>query len=126
MVTSTPSIQFFDGIDEFLDDVSLRRNRSTGERIVVMAFRKLRALDRFNSFRAQSANVMKLIDSEGVIMVTPSYTKFFFGGEDGGEFEKLECAFEISEQYWERFLQFMERYAEAHGMEYGEHKKNEG
>jgi photosystem II Psb28-2 protein len=122
-MAASPSIQFFDGINESLDGVSLRRNRSTGQRLVVMQFRHLRALERFNSFRAQSSNVMNLIDEEGVITVTPSYTKFFFGGEDGGEFEKLECAFEIAEEHWERLTRFMDRYAAANNMEYGEHQE---
>jgi photosystem II Psb28-2 protein len=33
----------------------------------------------------------------------------------------LECKFEIEqESHWERFVRFMNRYAEANGMEYGE------
>lgn len=117
-----PSIQFFAGIPEALDDVSLRRNRSTGDRSVLMIFRQLKAIERFNSFRNEFSKTMKLIDSEGEISVEPSSVKFIFGGPEGDEFERLECRFEIDrDDHWERFIRFMNRYAEANGMEYGEH-----
>jgi len=126
MATTAPAIEFFDGISESLDDVSLRRDRATGTHIVRMIFRHLKSIERLNSFRATSSNSMKLIDEEGVITVTPSAVKFFFGGEDGDDFERMECSFEIDQaEYWERFIRFMNRYAEANGMEYGEHKKAE-
>ncbi|MFM7448845.1 MAG: photosystem II reaction center protein Psb28 [Leptolyngbyaceae cyanobacterium] len=118
---STPSIEFFDGIPESLDDVSLRRNRSTGAHIIVMTFRNLRSLDKLNSFTKKSSNSMKLADEEGVISVAPSSVKFFFKGDDGDEFDHLECKFEIEQEaHWERFIRFMNRYAKANGMEYGE------
>ncbi|SRR5579883_2197074 len=123
MIFSIPSIQFFEGIAEALDDVSLRRNRS-GARIVVMTFRKVNAIERFNSFRQQFSNSLKLTDAEGDILVEPSSVKFIFGGPEGDDFERLECRFEIDrDDHWERFMRFMHRYAEANGMEYGDRKE---
>jgi photosystem II Psb28-2 protein len=121
MTVQFPSIQFFENIPEELDGVSLRRNRSTGLRNVVMVFRKLRSIEQFNSYRNRFSKAMKLIDQEGEIQVEPSSVKFYFGGPEGDDFERMECRFEIEqEDHWERFMRFMERYAEANGMAYGE------
>lgn len=121
MTASVPSIQFFDGIPEELDGVSLRRTRSTGARTVLMTFRQLKSIERFNSFRNRFSNAMRLIDTEGEIQVEPSSVKFYFGGPEGDDFDRLECRFEIDrDDHWERFMRFMERYAEANGLAYGE------
>jgi photosystem II Psb28-2 protein len=121
MSAAFPSIQFFEGIPEELDGVSLRRNRSTGIRIVQMTFKQLKAIEQFNSFKNRFSNAMRLTDSEGEISVTPSGVKFIFGGPEGDDLERVECQFEIDrEDHWQRFMRFMERYAEANGMEYGE------
>jgi photosystem II Psb28-2 protein len=121
MSAASPSIQFFEGIPEELDGVSLRRNRSTGIRTVLMTFKQLKSIEQFNSFRNRFSNAMLLIDSEGEINVTPSGVKFIFGGPEGDDLERVECRFEIDrEDHWQRFMRFMERYAEANGMEYGE------
>ena len=116
-----PTIQFFEGIPETLDGVSLRRNRLTGDRSVVMIFRELRAISQFNSFRHQFSKAMKLIDEEGEISVEPSSVKFYFTGPEGDDFDRMECRFELNQpEHWKRFSRFMERYAAANGMEYGE------
>ncbi|MBD2021630.1 photosystem II reaction center protein Psb28 [Leptolyngbya sp. FACHB-36] len=121
MTVLTPRIQFFDGIPEALSDVSLRRNRQSGLRTVLMTFTELRSIERFNSFRNRFSRGLKLIDTEGEISVEPSSVKFFFSGPEGDEFERMECRFEIDrDDHWERFMRFMNRYAEANGMEYGE------
>ncbi|MBW4520530.1 MAG: photosystem II reaction center protein Psb28 [Scytolyngbya sp. HA4215-MV1] len=120
MTVERPSIQFFEGLYEELDDVSLRRNRSTGVRTVLMTFKKLKAIERFNSFTQRFSNAIRLQDSEGEISVEPSGVKFIFGGPEGDDLERVECQFEIDrEEHWERFMRFMHRYAEANGMEYG-------
>lgn len=121
MTTLIPSIQFFDGVPEALDDVSLRRNRSTGIRSVLMTFKQLQSINQFNSFRYRFSGCMKLIDDEGEISVEPTSVKFYFKGDDGDDFDRLECRFDLDlDDHWERFLRFMHRYAEANGMEYGE------
>lgn len=115
-----PSIEFFQGVSEELSSVSLRRNKNTGVRSVVMIFESLNALEKFNSFTKGSAQNLRLIDSEGDILVTPSSLKMIFGGDEGDELKRVECRFEMEqESHWERFTRFMERYAEANDMEYG-------
>jgi photosystem II Psb28-2 protein len=121
MTSTTPSIQFFAGIFEELNNVSLRGNPTSGKRIVLMTFNQLKALEKFNSFTKQSLNSMLLTDEEGEISVTPSSTQFIFGGPEGDELQRVECKFEIEQDdHWERFMRFMHRYAEANGMAYGE------
>jgi photosystem II Psb28-2 protein len=121
MTSQTPSIEFFEGVSEELSDVSLRRNRNTGVRSVIMLFKQLKAIERLNSFTKKSSNSMRLIDDEGVISIEPTSVKLFFGGPDGDDLERVECKFEIDNpDHWDRFMRFMNRYAEANGMAYGE------
>ncbi|HIK19109.1 MAG TPA: photosystem II reaction center protein Psb28 [Leptolyngbyaceae cyanobacterium M33_DOE_097] len=124
MANVLPTIQFFEGLYEEIDSVSLRLNRSTGTKIVVLTFRQLKSIEQFNSFRNRFSKVMKLTDEEGEIQVEPSSIKFFFGGDEGDELDHVDCAFEIDrEDHWQRVQRFMDRYAEANGMAFG--KKDE-
>lgn len=121
MTSKTPSIQFFSGVFEELNNVSLRRNLRSGNRIIVMLFKQVKALNGLNSFTKQSLNSMLLTDEEGEIRVTPSSTQFIFGGAEGDELQRVECKFEIDQDdQWQRFMRFMQRYAEANGLVYGE------
>jgi len=121
MTDQSPTIEFFDGISEELDDVSLRRNKTSGARSVLMTFKHLKSIERFNSFRNRFSGGLKLSDTEGTIQVEPTSVRFIFGGPEGDDFERLECVFEIDrDDHWERFMRFMNRYAEANGMGYGE------
>jgi photosystem II Psb28-2 protein len=121
MSSVIPSIEFFQGISEELSGVSLRRNKNTGVRSVLMIFDNLKALEKFNSFTKGSAQNLRLVDEEGEILVTPSSVKIIFGGDEGDELRQIRCTFELEqESHWERFARFMERYAKANGMEYGE------
>jgi photosystem II Psb28-2 protein len=123
MTSPVASIYFFEGIPEELSSVSLRRNRRSGVRTVLLSFKELRALERFNSFTKRFTNSLCLSDEEGEIQVTPSSVKFIFGGPEGDEFERMDCAVEIEqEDHWERFMRFMNRYAETNGMVYSESK----
>lgn len=127
MNSQNPQIEFFEGIPEELSDVSLRRNRSSGVRSVMMTFKQLKATEKFNSFTKRFSNSMRLIDNEGVISVEPNSVKFIFSGPEGDELERVECKFELDrEEHWERFMRFMQRYAEANGMEYGENSSSKG
>lgn len=117
---SSPTIEFFQGVSEDLDGVSLRRNKRTGVRNVLMTFKSLNALEKFNSFTKGSAQILSLIDDEGEILVRPNSLKIIFGGDEGNELKRVNCTFEIeSDSHWERFTRFMDRYAEANGMEFG-------
>ncbi|QYX30464.1 photosystem II reaction center protein Psb28 [Sphaerospermopsis torques-reginae] len=121
MTSTLPSIQFFAGLFEELSNVSLRRETRTGKLIVVMQFEQLKALSGFNSFTKQSLNSLLLTDEEGEIRVTPTGTKFIFGGDEGDELKRVDCKFEVErEDHFERIMRFLHRYADANGMEYGE------
>jgi photosystem II Psb28-2 protein len=121
MPSDLPIIEIFQGISEQLSDVSLRRNRDTGARIVVLTFSTMEAIERFNSYTKRFNQSIRLSDSEGDISITPSSVQFIFGGPEGDDLQRVECKIEIDqEDHWERFMRFMHRYAEANGMEYGE------
>ena len=127
MTAQIPSIQFFEGIYEELSNVSLRRNRNSGIRNVLMSFKSLKALEKFNSFTKKFSKSLMLIDEEGTISVEPSSVKFIFSGDEGDDLERVDCQFEIErEDHWERFMRFMNRYAESNGMAYGETGKPTG
>ncbi|MEQ9371569.1 MAG: photosystem II reaction center protein Psb28 [Coleofasciculus chthonoplastes F3-SA18-01] len=127
MTSQTPSIQFFEGLPEELSNVSLRRNRSSGVRSVLMSFDSLKAIEKFQSYTKRFANALLLIDEEGQISVEPSSVKFIFSGPEGDDLRRVDCEFEIEHQdHWDRFMRFMHRYAEANGMAYGDTKQAQG
>ena len=82
---TTPTIEFFVGLSEELSGVSLRKNKSTGIRNVLMTFKTLKAIERFQSFTTRTYGDLRLTDEEGVITVIPNSTKFIFGGDEGDE-----------------------------------------
>lgn len=124
MAEATPSIQFFEGISENLSGISFRRNRSTGIRSILMTFKGLRSIERFQSYTNRFAGGMLLKDSEGDINIEPASVRFVFGGPEGDDLERVECVLEVDrEDYWQRLMRFMERYAEANDMVYGESRK---
>jgi photosystem II Psb28-2 protein len=124
MTAVAPSIEFFDGIYEELSDVSLRRDKQTGDRIVLMSFKRLNAIERFQSYTSRFSQALRLTDEEGRIDVQPDSVQFVFGGPEGDDLERVDCKFAVTqESHWERFMRFMHRYAEANGMEYGEQRK---
>ncbi|MEO0457124.1 MAG: photosystem II reaction center protein Psb28 [Cyanobacteria bacterium P01_A01_bin.114] len=121
MDSSPPTIEFFEGIPESLSNVSLRRDRSTGGRSIVMMFDKLESIEQFNSFRKRFSKALRLTDSEGVIEIQPSGVKFIFGGPEGDDLMRVDCIVELDrDDHWNRFMRFMQRYADANGMAYGE------
>ena len=120
-MATSPSIEFFAGISESLDDVSLRQDRSTGDRVVLMSFRRLRSIERFQSYTKRFNSSLMLRDEEGDISVQPDSVQFVFGGPEGDDLARVDCKFTVaSAEHWERFMRFMHRYAAANGMAYGE------
>jgi len=119
MSASIAKIEFFEGIPEQVSDVRLRKEKSTGVNNVLMIFDKLEAIERFNSFRKQFSKALNLTDAEGTISVEPDSLRFIYGGMAGNKLQRVECCFAIeNQQHFERFMRFMERYAEANGMAY--------
>lgn len=116
-----PSIEFFVGLTEELENVDIKRNKRTGVFTVIFYFEKLKAIEKFQSFTNRTFGDLRLIDEEGTISAIPSDTKFIFGGDEGDELKRVKCSFEIYEESnWERFMRFMERYAAANGMEFNQ------
>ncbi|NJL48376.1 MAG: photosystem II reaction center protein Psb28 [Leptolyngbyaceae cyanobacterium SM2_5_2] len=121
MTAQTPTVQFYEGIPEAIDNVSLRQNPATGDRTVLLIFKQLKAIEQFQSFRSRFSKALKMVDEEGVITIEPSGIRFIFGGPEGDDLDRVECTLTIDrEDHWQRFMRFMHRYAEANGMAYGE------
>lgn len=121
MITQIPSIQIFSGVQEELSGVSLRRGKTSGTRSAVLIFDKLESLDHFRSYWKRSANAVHLIDEEGEMVIEPSGVRLIYGGPEGEDLRRVECKLEINQNdHWERFMRFMNRYAEANEMVYGE------
>jgi photosystem II Psb28-2 protein len=120
-MTTSPTIEFFVGLSEELSDVKLRRGKDTGKRSVLLVFKSLKALEKFQSFTQQTYGDLRLIDEEGTISVQPTGIKFIYGGDEGDDIKRVECPFEVlDDQQWERVMRFLHRYAEANGMGYEE------
>lgn len=122
MASAIPKLEFFEGVSESLSDVSLRRDR-TGTYVIVFSFKELKALERFNSYTHKFNKTLRLSDEEGEISLLPSSLQVVYGGFDGDDLQRVDCRIHIDQDdHWERLMRFMHRYAEAHGMEYGEHQ----
>jgi photosystem II Psb28-2 protein len=121
MVTQSPSIEIFAGVQEELSGVSLRRSKVSGQRSAVLIFDKLESLEHFRSYWKRSANAVHLIDEEGEMLIEPSGVRFLYGGPEGEDLRRVECKLEIDQNgHWDRFMRFMNRYAEVNNMIYGE------
>ena len=121
MTSEIPTVEFYEGVSEEISNVSLRRDRSTGDRLVLLIFERLKAIEEFQSFRSRFSKALKLTDSEGIITIEPSGVKFIFGGPEGDDLRQVECTLAIDrDDHWERFMRFMHRYADANGLAYGE------
>jgi photosystem II 13kDa protein len=106
-------IQFSKGItEEIVPDVRLTRSRSGESGTATFIFQNPRALD---STSTEEITGMYLIDEEGEIVTREVKGKFVNGKADA-----LEALLIMkSEEEWDRFMRFMERYAEEKGLEFG-------
>ena len=77
MISFRAIIYFFVGIPEEISNVSLRRNRLTGVRSVLLSLKQVRALERFNSFTKQFTNSLCLTN-EGVARNHTLFCKIYF------------------------------------------------
>lgn len=103
-------IQFSRGItEEVVPDVRLTRSRDGNQGTATFYFDKPKALDGTNT---EDITGMYMIDEEGEIVTREVKGKFV-----NGQPTALEAVLLMkSPGEWERFMRFMERYAEEHGL----------
>ncbi|MEA5537753.1 photosystem II reaction center protein Psb28 [Limnoraphis robusta Tam1] len=106
------TIQFARGIDEkAIPDVRLTRSRDNSQGTATFYFESPTALS--NDF-GEEITGMYLIDEEGELLTREVKAKFI-----NGKPEAIEAFYLMkSEEEWDRFMRFMERYAEANGLEF--------
>ncbi len=103
-------IQFARGITEnAVPDVRLTRAREGTSGTATFYFENPRVLD---SDSQQEVTGMYLIDEEGELSTQDVNAKFI-----NGKPEAIEAKYLMkSQEEWDRFMRFMERYAEEHGL----------
>lgn len=103
-------IQFSRGITEnVVPDVRLTRSKDCSQGTATFYFDKPKALDGTNT---EDITGMYMIDEEGEIVTREVKAKFVNGQPSALEVFLLMQ----SPQEWDRFMRFMERYAEEHGL----------
>jgi photosystem II 13kDa protein len=105
-------IQFSKGLSEdVIPDVRLTRSRSGDSATATFTFQNPKALS--NDY-TQEITGMYMIDEEGEIITREVKGKFV-----NGKPEALEAVYLMkSKDEWERFMRFMQRYAEENGLEF--------
>jgi photosystem II protein len=103
-------IQFSRGIDEeVIPDVRLTRSRDGSNGTATFYFQNPKVL---NSGSTDEITGMYLVDEEGELVTREVKGKFV-----NGKPEALEVLYLMrSADEWDRFMRFMERYAEDHGL----------
>lgn len=103
-------IQFSRGITETsIPDVKLTRSKDGTNGTATFYFENTKVLE---SGSNQEVTGMYLIDEEGELMSREVKCKFI-----NGEPKAIEAIYLIkSTEDWDRFMRFMERYAEEHGL----------
>ncbi len=103
-------IQFSRGIDEdVVPDVRLTRSRDGSNGTATFYFMRPKALDRNST---EEITGMYLIDSEGELVTREVKARFV-----NGQPEALEALYVMkSVEDWDRFMRFMERYAQEHDL----------
>ncbi|MFW9258369.1 photosystem II reaction center protein Psb28 [Nostoc sp. KVJ20] len=103
-------IQFSRGLDEEVTpDVRLTRSRTGDSGTATFIFTNPKILDQGTT---EDITGMYLIDEEGEIITREVKAKFI-----NGKPEELEALYVMkSAQEWERFMRFMERYAEENDL----------
>jgi photosystem II protein len=104
------TIQFVSGINEEASDIKIRGFRNSPRKTAIFTFEQPKARQTDNRIER-----MRLADEEGSFDVTDIRAQF-----RNGEFFGVECYYEmLTENEFLRFQRFMERYAEANGLEFG-------
>jgi len=103
-------IQFSRGIDEdVVPDVRLTRSKTGNQGTATFIFENPKALSNTST---EEITGMYLIDEEGEITTREVKAKFI-----NGQPAALEALYLMkSLEEWERFMRFMERYSQEHGL----------
>ncbi len=109
-------IQFSRGVDEdAIPDVRLTRAKDGSTGTATFYFEKPKALSRNTT---DEITGMYLIDEEGELMTREVKAKFI-----NGQPEALEALYIMrSPEEWDRFMRFMQRYAEENGLGFSKSK----
>ena len=105
-------IQFMQGIiEETIPEVRLTRSRSGSNGTATFYFDSPKVLDSENT---EEITGMYLIDEEGEMVTREVKGKFI-----NGKAKALEATYVMkSTEEWDRFMRFMSRYAQEHGLEF--------
>lgn len=105
-------IQFARGVDEdAIPDVRLTRSRDGSQSTARFNFENPQALAQDSTTEITG---MYMMDEEGEILTREVTAKFV-----NGKPTSLEAIYIMkSSEEWDRFMRFMERYAEEHGLEF--------
>lgn len=109
-------IQFSRGINEdAIPDVRLTRSRDGSNGTATFYFDKPKALSNSST---EDITGMYLIDEEGELTTREVKAKFV-----NGQPQALEALYVMkSAEDWDRFMRFMQRYAEENGLEFSKSK----
>lgn len=104
-------IQFSRGVEEeVIPDVRITRSRDGSNGTATFYFQNPNALSKTST---EDITGMYLVDEEGELVTREVKAKFV-----NGQPEALEALYVMkSQDEWDRFIRFMERYAEEHGLE---------
>ena len=107
-------IQFIKGLDEkVLPDVRLTRSRDGSTGTATFRFKNPNILDKTTAKEGEITG-MYLIDEEGEIVTRDVNARFVNGKPQG-----IEAIYIMPEKKnWDRFMRFMERYAEENGLDF--------
>nr|YP_009297658.1 photosystem II protein W [Hildenbrandia rivularis]AOM67202.1 photosystem II protein W [Hildenbrandia rivularis] len=108
------AIQFIKGIDEeIVPDVHLTRSRDGSTGTAIFRFSKPRILDVSMGSKGDITG-MYLVDEEGELVTRDVNAKFI-----NGKPQAIESVYLIkSPEDWDRFMRFMERYAENNNLKF--------
>lgn len=102
------TIQFLSGVNEEVSDVRITGTKYDNRKAATFYFTN----PKINT--GDGVKGMQMQDEEGILETTDVRSKF-----TNGEFSGLEAVYEMStEEEFERFMRFMNRYAETNGMEF--------
>ncbi|CAN1131445.1 Photosystem II reaction center PSB28 protein, chloroplastic [Linum perenne] len=108
-----PSIQFIQGTDEqTVPDVKLTKSRDGTNGVALFSFEQPSVFD--SSGELGDITGFFMIDEEGVIQSVDVSAKFV-----NGKPSRIEAKYVMrNPREWDRFMRFMERYANANGLQF--------